>query len=214
MNTDNVIGAFSEEQAETLSGVSVNQLRRWQNDGFFKASYGTEQKGVPFGRIYSFRDIVALRVLHVLRNQEKIPLSHLRQVSEKLSHLGDDRWTATTLYVFGKKVVVSDSAKKNRRREVVSGQHVLDIPLKVVIANTRRAVAELNRRESNIGEIVHARFVAQNEPVVSGTRILVASIRDFASAGFSNDQIKREYPDLTDADIVAALAYDKGNKAA
>lgn len=214
LHHENVIGAFSELQAEALSGVSINQLRRWDADGFFNPSYGTDQKGVPFGRIYSFRDIVALRVLNILRNEEKIPLSHLREVSDKLSHLGEDRWTCITLYVLGKKVVIADASKKDRRHEVVSGQHVLDIPLKVVIANTRKAVAELNRRESKVGEIVHARFVAQNEPVVSGTRILVASIQDFARAGFSNAQIRREYPELTDEDIRAALAFDKGTKAA
>lgn len=205
MEDNNIIGAFSEEQAAELSGVSANQLRRWNEMGFFRPAFGVRQKRVPYGRIYSFRDIVSLRVLYVLRNEERISLRHLKEVSEKLSHLGDARWTATTLFVFGKKVVVSDGPR--RRREIVSGQHVLDIPLKIVIANTRKAVAEMNNRERKLGTISRARFIAQNEPVISGTRIPVSAIQDFASAGYSREEIMREYPDLRPADIDAALAY-------
>lgn len=206
MDETNIIGAFSEEQAARLSGVSLNQLRRWDSDGFFTPSFRASQPHVPYGRIYSFRDIVSLRVLNDLRNRKKIPLQHLRQVSEKLSHLGDAKWSAATLYVLGKRVVFEDP-RTHRRHEVVSGQHVLDIPLRVVIASTKQAISELNSREDQVGKIVQFRFVSQNEPVIAGTRIPVASVRDFAESGYSSKQIIREYPDLTEADIRAALAF-------
>lgn len=208
----NIIGAFSEEQAERLSGVSVNQLRRWERDGFFQPSFA-DLKGVPYGRVYSFRDIVALRVLNDLRNEKGIPLSHLRDVSARLSHLGEEKWTATTLYVLGKRVVYVDP-RSNLRQEVVSGQRVFEIPLRVVIASTRRAVLDLNKREGRIGQIAQARFVAQNEPVLAGTRIPVGTVRDFARAGYTVRNIIREYPDLTEADIAAALAFRPDDVAA
>lgn len=213
MNETNIIGAFSEEQAAQLTGISINQLRRWDKDGFFNPAFGTEQRRVPYGRVYSFRDIVSLRVLNALRNEEKIPLSHLRKVSDELAHLGDERWTASTLFVLGKRVVIRDG-QTSRRREVVSGQLVLNIPLKVVIASTRKAVEELNDREAKVGKIVHSRFVAQNEAVLSGTRITVASIQGFSSAGYSVAEILREFPDLQAADIAAAIAYNGSRQAA
>lgn len=200
-----MIGAFSEEQASQLSGVSFGQLRRWDADGFFRPSYGS-LKHVPFGRIYSFRDIVSLRVLNDLRNRKRIPLQHLRQVSDRLAHFGDVKWTATTLYVLGKRVVFDDP-RTNLRQEVVSGQRVFDIPLRVVIANTRRAVLDLNKRDAEIGQIKQARFVSYNMPVVAGTRIPVSAIKDFAEAGYSTARILREYPGITAADVEAALAY-------
>lgn len=200
-----IVGAFSEDQAARLSGVSLNQLRAWDANGFFVPSF-SDAKGVPFGRIYSFRDIVSLRVLNDLRNTKKIPLSHLRDVSKQLSHLGDARWTATTLYVLGKRVVFVDP-RSNLRQEVVSGQRVFDIPLRVVISSTRQAVNDLNDRSDRVGQVVRARFVAQNEPVIAGTRISISAIREFADAGYSSAKIIREYPDLTPADIDAALAY-------
>lgn len=202
---DNIVGAFSEEQAARLSGVSLNQLRRWDADEFFCPSF-SDAKGVPFGRIYSFRDIVSLRVLNDLRNRKKISLAHLRDVSRGLSHLGDEKWTATTLYVLGRRVVFDDPRTK-LRQEIVSGQRVFDIPLRVVISSTRRAVQELNERNDRVGQVVRARFIAQNEPVIAGTRVSVTAIREFADAGYSAARIIKEYPVLTEADIAAALAY-------
>lgn len=200
------IGAFSEDQAARLSGVSINQLRRWDSDGFFRASFGVREKRVPFGRIYSFRDIVSLRVLNDLRNEKKIPLSHLRKVALELSHLGDSKWTATTLYVLGKRVVFHDP-RTSRKREIVSGQTVMELALRVVIASTRRALADLNDRADQVGKVVTMRFTSQNEPVIAGTRIPVRSVREFAGAGYSHSQIMTEFPQLTEADILAALRY-------
>lgn len=207
-----MIGAFSEEQAASLSEVSLHQLRRWDAEGFFRPSY-SDQKGVPYGRVYSFRDLVSLRILNDLRNKKRIPLRHLRQVSEQLAHLGDARWTATTLYVLGKRVVFEDP-RTSLRQEVVSGQRVFDIPLRVVISSTRAAVRKLGRRDSDVGQISRARFIAQNEPVVAGTRVPVSAVQDFAAAGYSAERIMREYPGLTKDDVAAALKFDLGRAAA
>lgn len=207
MSDDNVIGAFSEEQASLLSGVSLYQLRRWNREGLLVASYGVAEPHVPYGRLYSFRDIVSLRILNDLRNEKGIPLQELRAVSEKLAHLGDARWTATTLYVLGKRVVFDDP-RTNKRTEVVSGQRVFDIPLRVAIASTRKAVRALNRRDGVVGKIAQNKFVAQNQRVFAGTRIPVRAVREFAEAGYSVEQIIAEYPDLTPADIAAALALE------
>jgi uncharacterized protein (DUF433 family) len=212
VTNSNVIGAFSEEQARLLSGVSIGQLRRWDSDGFFEPSFGSS-RSIPFGRIYSFRDIVSLRILNDLRNNKKIPLKHLKEVARKLSHFVDAKWTASTLYVLGKRVVFHDP-RSDKKQEVVSGQQVLDIPLRVVIQSTHNAVAELNKRDNHIGEITHSRFVSQNEPVIKGTRILVSSIKDFANAGYSVASIVKEFPSLTRLDVEAALAHDQQAAAA
>lgn len=205
--SDNVIGAFSEEHAEKLTGISRHQLRRWDRSGFLVPSYGWEDRRDAFSRIYSFRDLVSLRVLNDLRNEKKVPLQHLRKVSEKLAHLGDQKWTSTTLYVLGKRVVFEDP-RTSLREEVVSGQRVFDIPLRVVISSTRQAVRDLNIRGADkVGKIVQAKFVMHNEPVLAGTRIAVGAIQRFLAAGYSASDIIGEYPDLMPADIEAARAY-------
>jgi DNA-binding transcriptional MerR regulator len=213
MEGNNVIGVFSEEQASRISGVSIYQLRQWDKEKFFPAAFGTGKQRVPFGRMYSFRDLVSLQVLNDLRNQKKIPLSHLREVSAKLSHLGDRKWSGTTLYVLGRRVVLEDSATKSRE-EVVSGQQVFNIPLRVVIKNTRDRIKELSNRDGELGLFTRGKFIAHNELVFSGTRIPVSIVREFHEAGYSPAAIVREFPDLTAADIEAATTALNGRKAA
>lgn len=200
-----VIGAFSEAQVEGLTGLSKSQLRRWRRDGFIQPAYDDGGRSA-FSHVYSFKDLVNLRVLNALRNVHKVTLSELKKVGRELSHLGEGRWTATTLYVLNRRVVF-DEPETMRKREITTKQYVADIPLKVAIQSTHRAVAEMNDRREQAGQITKNRFVAQNMPVFAGTRVSVLSVWQFARAGYSRAQIKREYPDLTDADFDAVVQY-------
>lgn len=213
MESESVVGAFSEGQASAISGISLAQLRKWRKDGFFDPSFGDDETHVPYGRIYSFRDLVALQVLNDLRNEKKISLSHLREVSDKLAHLGDDRWGKTTLYVLGKRVVFDDP-ETSERREVVSGQRVFNIPLRVVVRSTRERIQALNERSEVIGQFAKRRFVSGSEQVFAGTRVPVSSVLDFLKAGFDVTAIMREFPVLTDEDIRAAAELLKQRNAA
>jgi uncharacterized protein (DUF433 family) len=207
MDDSNVIGAFGEEEAVRLSGLTIGQLRQWDRDGFLRPSYSPKNRHLPYSRVYSFRDIVSLRVLGQLRNVHGVPMQHLRKVSQKLADFGDAKWTATTLFVLGKRVVFTDP-RTNERKEVVSGQRVFDIPLSVAISDTRRAIQSLNKRAgTEIGRVVQGRFVMQNEPVFSGTRIPVAAVKRYLQAGASVETILKEFPDLTDCDIEAARRF-------
>ncbi|MGN6548778.1 MAG: DUF433 domain-containing protein, partial [Pararhizobium sp.] len=117
-------------------------------------------------------------------------------------------WAKTTLYVLNRRVVF-DNPETQEREEVVSGQGVLQIPLEVVTGDMDRAVRDLRRRdETSIGKIERKRGIAHSQPIVAGTRIPVRSIKAFAEAGYSVDQILQEYPTLKKADIEAALDHD------
>ncbi len=214
MIDDKVIGAFSEADAARLSGLTLGQLRSWDRKKFLQPSYAEANRRLPYSRIYSFRDIVSLRVLGQLRNVHKVPLQHLRKVSEHLAHLGDSKWTAITLWVIGKRVVYADP-RTDQRTEIVSGQQVFDIPLRVVITETKTAIAKLNMRgTAEIGRVVHGKFTLQNEPVFEGTRIPVATVRRYLDAKFEPVAIMREFPSLTLADIDTARSYPSGLMAA
>jgi DNA-binding transcriptional MerR regulator len=203
MQSDNVIGAFSEAQAARISGVSLHQLRSWDKAGFFRPAFASQHAHVPYGRIYSFRDLVSLQVLNDLRNEKGISLQHLKDVSRKLGHLGDRKWSETTLYVLGKRVVLEDPESK-KREEVVSGQRVFNIPLAVVIRNTKSRIRELDKRDDEIGEFSQNKFIAYNAQVFRGTRIPVQTVIEFLEAGYSPDMIIKEFPALTLEDIDAA----------
>jgi DNA-binding transcriptional MerR regulator len=167
----NVVSAFTEEHVSRLTGISKRQLRYWDNDGFFVPSMAYGDRTRPYSRLYSFRDVVSLKVLNELRNESKVSLPHLREVKDKLAHLGDDMWSKTTLYVF-KRRVVFDNPETKAKEEVVSGQGVLQIPLKVVTGDMKEQVKELSRRDHTVvGKFDQRRGVAHNQLVIAGTRI-------------------------------------------
>jgi uncharacterized protein (DUF433 family) len=212
-DSGNVIAAFSEANVERLTGLTSAQLRYWDKTGFFAPTYADENRRAPFSRIYSFKDVVGLRTLGLLRRQHNVSLQHLRQVAEKLSHLEDELWTRTTLYVLNRRVIVHEPG--SGRRDAISGQYVLGIPLKKIVADTKRDAERLRRRpDAKIGKIEQSRQVLRNAPVIAGTRIPTAAIRRYKEAGFTVKQIIAEYPDLTPYDIQAALKYEENSAAA
>lgn len=208
--TDNVVRAFSEEHVEQLTGLTLARLRYWDRTDFFVPSFADENRRLAFGRIYSFKDIAALRVISALRVRFNIPLQELRRVADKLRHLGDDLWTKTTLYPFNKTVVFKEP-ETELPREIVSGQYIsASIDLSVVLSDTKSAVAKLNERpEEKIGRVERSRHVRHNAYVIAGTRIPTASIKRLRDAGYTVAQIIREYPDLTQRDVEAALAHEE-----
>lgn len=212
-----VLAAFSEDQTQQLTGITLSQLRYWDRTGFYSPKYAEKNRRVAYSRIYSFKDIVALRVLHVLRNQYKISLQHLRDVSDKLRQLHDnpDYWIETKLYPLNGRVVWYEQGT-DLPQVVTSGQYVAPVVLNDVVQNTKRAVAHLptSRDRSKIGVVEKSRYIQHNSAVVAGTRIPVAAIKRFAKAGYSVEQILKEYPDITEKDVQAALDYKDSTAAA
>lgn len=212
LDISNVIAAFSEDQASALTRLSIGRLRYWARTGFFNPSYVEDTRG-PYGKFYSFKDIVALRTLEMLRVRNGVPLQHLRKVAEKLAHLEDELWTTTKLRVWDRKVVF-DEPETGRAREVLSGQFVEEYQLIEIMTQAGSEIDKMKSRdESEIGRIVNVAGVQRGAPVVAGTRIPVASIKRLHEDGYSVDRIIGEYPRLTAADVQAALRH-KASKAA
>lgn len=207
-----VIAAFDEDYAVKLTGVSKGQLRHWNSIGFFSPAH-SEGRGA-FSRIYSFGDIVSLKVLNTLRNQFGVSLQHLRGVKERLESLGVECWTGAKLYVLNKRVIWQE-AGTGIPQEVASGQFIAPVSLDEVLAHTKQDISKLAVRDKeSYGHIKKSRFINHNAPVVAGTRVRVSAIQAFAKEGYSAKQIVEEYPDLTEADVHAALAYKDERAAA
>ncbi|HEY2805381.1 MAG TPA: MerR family transcriptional regulator, partial [Gemmatimonadales bacterium] len=67
LDIGNVIAAFSEDQVERLTGLTMGRLRYWDSSDFFKPAFSEENRRVAYSRFYSFKDVVALRTLELLR---------------------------------------------------------------------------------------------------------------------------------------------------
>ena len=210
----NVVSVFGEAHVERLTGLTKAQLRYWDKIGFFAPDYAEENRRAPYSRVYSFKNVVGLRTLGLLRRQHNVSLQHLRQVAERLSHLRDDLWTKTTLYVLDRRVIVHEPGSGSLH-DAASGQYVLPIRLNRIISDTKRDAEKLLRRpDDKIGRIEQHRRVMHNSPVIAGTRIPTGAIKRFKEAGYTTEQIIAEYPDLTRDDVEAALEYKEGSAAA
>lgn len=161
MNDHGVIRAFSPDHVIKLTGLTKSQLYYWDSTGFFQPYYGHEERKSPHSRVYSFRNVVGLKTIALLRNKHKVSLQHLRRVGEKLSHLEEALWSNVKLYVVGRGVHFQEP-ETGHVRGVLSGQYTM-IPLSHVIEDVAEAAKQLTQRtRQQFGRVERNRYVAHN----------------------------------------------------
>jgi uncharacterized protein (DUF433 family) len=204
-----VLQAFTEEHVIRLTGLSRSQLRAWDRLGFFKPKYAWKDRHQPYSRIYSFQDVVGLRTIAVLRQQYRISLQQLKRAATELMSRGYGHWAEIKLYVVNGQVHFR-RPHTDDIEGVWDGQLAM-VPVIEVIHDVEDRVRDLRERKgSQHGQIEQHKFVVRNAPVIAGTRIPTAAIRRFCEAGYSVEQILRQYPTLTREDVDAAIAHEEG----
>ena len=144
-----------------------------------------------------------------LRDPEDLEVDILRRVAAELEGRGYRHWVEMKLYVVSRQVHFQPPGTSDVQG-VWDGQLAM-LPIIDVISDVEERVRKLQRRpESLRGRVEHHKYVVRNAPVLAGTRIPTAAVRRFHEAGYSTDQILREYPSLTKEDVDAALKYERG----
>jgi uncharacterized protein (DUF433 family) len=201
------IAAFSVDQVERLTALTKRQLRYWDKTGFFQPEV-VDPGNKTFGRIYSFRDVVGLRTLAAIR--QHVSLQEMRVVAEWLTNHFDHPWSSLRFYVFNRKVYFDDPESGLRLDARTGKQAVLEFAIDTIAHDITDEVRKLRKRTANeFGQITRNRYVAHNAHVIAGTRIPTAAVWSFRKAGYTHDQILREYPSLTRKDVRAAIAFEK-----
>lgn len=199
-----VIAAFSPDQVALLTGLTKRQLAYWDKTGFFRPQYVSDNPRAPYSRIYSFLDLVGLRTLSVLKNAYGVSMHHLKEVADKLSKHTDRPWSEIKLAVWNRQIswIEPDTGKT---AAVISGQYVI-FPLEGVIEDMTEKACKLKERpKEELGKIIQKRNISHNKPVFAGTRIPVEAVKNFAKAGYSVEEILKEYPSLSEKDVKAAI---------
>jgi uncharacterized protein (DUF433 family) len=202
--------AFSAEQVCRLTRLSIRQLRYWDDTEFFSPEYAPGYPKRFFSRVYSFRDVVGLYTIAILRKRYHFPLQKLRRVGEYLHRYHDTPWSSLTLYVAGREIVFKEPGKSFNLLTAQAGQYVFPIELEEVARKVEAKATRLrNRRPSQIGQIERNRYVVHNAPVLAGTRVPTAAVWNLREAGYSTQAIIREFPRLRSRDVDVAVQYEE-----
>ena len=205
-----VLMAFTAQQMARLSNISDRRLRYWEDTGVFCPTYVEKREKGPYRKIYTFRDLVSLRTLALLRDVYELQLQELRKASEYLVKFSDSPWSDLSLRVQNRRVVFRDSGSDAWAVADASGQTVFDIDLERISRDSEREARKLMSRTSeHYGKVARNRNIMSNAWVVSGTRIPIEAILDLRASGMSDKEILLQYPTLVIADIAAAVAFDQ-----
>jgi len=204
--------AFTGQQVSRLTGLSPRVLRYWEQTGVYRASYVDDRPRVPFRRIYSFRDVVSLRTLALLRRRYRVKLHDLRRTGAYLRDTYPDRpdpWSELCFGVLNGRVVFRDPDRGAWLTAAPAGQAVLPIDVEAIARETEQDAARFTeRRPEDVGTVVRHRYVLGNAWRLAGTRIPTSTVWHFHEDGADTVAIRRAYPDLTDEDVAAAIAHE------
>jgi uncharacterized protein (DUF433 family) len=138
-----------------------------------------------------------------------VSLQELRKTATELVRRGYEHWADLKLYVLKRQVYFQEPGSRDIEG-VWTGQLAM-VSVIDVIEDVETRVAALQKRDtSQIGQVARQKHVARNSSVIAGTRIPTAAIRRFYEAGYSKEQILRQYPTLSLDDVAGALAYEEG----
>ncbi len=205
--------ALDSNRVSKLTGIPRITLAYWEQRGVFKASYIDPHPGTPFRRIYSFRDVVSLRALALIRREARVSFKEILKASEYLSQHYDSPWSELKFGLLGDKLVFWDP--EHKRWSHATGQELLELNVEGIPEEIKRAIpGTLRRDESNYGVITKNRYVQHNRPIIAGTRIPTSSIWASHEAGYSPQRILEEYPHLELEDVKAAVEFEHGQRQA
>ena len=160
---------FTAEQACRLAKILKSRFQYWNRTHVFDPT-PLEGSFSAFRRVYSFRDIVGLRTVTLLRDTYHADLDDLREVERRLKTTPDAGWS-TVVFRLGEdgQIYFDDPTTGATVAVSPTGQTSL-FRMKAVIRSVERQLVLLNRRtKRQIGKIERNRYVMNNASVVAGT---------------------------------------------
>jgi DNA-binding transcriptional MerR regulator len=197
--------AFTSEKVRALTGLSARQLQYWDEQRFLSPSL-RRKGGKGRRRLYDFRDLVSLRVAADLR-RAGVSLQLIRAAVKHLREL-DYRHPLSELrfWQVGGRLYFEEAGTVREARQ--PGQTIAGfaVPLREILSELEQGLVKLDSRPQ--GKVERRRGALGSKPLIAGTRIPVVSIQRLSADGADQREILRLYPDLSPADVRAALAEE------
>ena len=201
---------FTLPQVERLTGLSRATVRRWENQGVFEPEHADplEFSG-PYQRIYTFRDVVGLRTLALLRKQHGIDLSEIRDAGAYLKSHVSSPWSSLRFWVVNGHVAFRDPSSQHAVAGAVGQRVVSEVFLEPIAKQVEQESRVFQERGAEtVGQVSRNRNIMSNKWVIAGARIPTHIIQEYADHGYTTDEIIAEYPDLNQKDIQTALKHE------
>lgn len=207
--TETAMLALTTDEARRLTGLSLRRLQYWDETDFIRPSVAARQ-GRGWPRLYSFRDLIQLRVAAQLR--DRLSLQALRRLKTALDT--EAPFASVRFALLPDDEVVYLGPGGHYEAALKPGQIVLefDVPLREIRSSLERDVERLRARKG-AGRVKKQRGVLGNQPVFAGTRIRPEVVSRALAAGWSDARILEEYPDLRPADVALVRREARASRA-
>jgi DNA-binding transcriptional MerR regulator len=128
---------YRAPRAAKLAGITYRQLDYWARQNYVRPSL-EDAKGSGSQRLYTFRDLLKLKVMKQLLDQG-MSLQKTRTAIEALEKAGEDVASARLVLAGGKALVVHSDGEVS---DVLSGQGVFAVvlPMEGVVQELRSAI--------------------------------------------------------------------------
>lgn len=197
--------AFTTREAQKLTALSTRRLQYWDETGFITPSVAARQgRGSP--RLYSFQDLVQLRVAAQLRDQ--LSLQALRRLKAALDIESTFAIVRFAVTASGEVIYIGPTGHHEAARAPGQILMTVDVPLREIRADLETRIHHIRRRRG-VGKIEQQRGVMSGQPRIAGTRISSAAVGRLLDAGWTVAQILEEFPELRPADVAAARSARK-----
>lgn len=194
----------SRERASTIAGLSLRQVDYWAATGLVSPAMDERTPGGRRVRLYGFQETLELLIISRLVEHESISLQHVRRVIDYVRERGFERPLREVQWaVVGSEIYVR--LDEEWIGDKLPDQTVLPNVLKIEPLRTRIAEGVRRRRDA-AGNIERRRAVHGGQPVLSDTRVPVATVQKYIARGYSDEAILTAFPDLNRADLSAVRA--------
>ena len=204
--------AFNQELAARIAGLSKRQLDYWDEIGLVQPSIA-HKGGWGMPRLYSFRDLIKLKVAAQLRR--KVRPGDMKLTMDAFEEHGFDDPFVTIQFVEtqsgGRFAWVHPGTGElfdaHHGEEIDQTVEPFDLKLRDLRTGLEETVQKMTaRRHGKVGTV---RNLQGSRPVIEGTRVPTAKIAGLIEGGWNQNRILAAFPNLTADDVDAALSHER-----